>query len=327
MPEEGPIIVFYKNGEELSRLIRPNSGLIRTEIEEYKLEEIPTKEVPKAKKKIARTHSTGSIGTTTTGSGISSGKRRRTEEACKEGFLSAMPEWYANVALGLNIQRLLNQERRKVDDMIELRKDVPDKLYENVYAQIVALIKTRTYPNDLAPETRKSAFVACLLDAVVLYIQETFELEPEQLLVESNYVFNIEFAGRNREVKADYVVRGWRKGSEKTIQQFFGVVDCKSANCGLGTKQCIVYMRECAYKLNGSQGVVYGLCSTGVHFSLLKYDRKGDPKNPEHDFQLLEPYRLMFPEMIKEGFWEDWKTNCTKIVHILYSILLDQLNL
>lgn len=310
--------MFYEAKKETSRLLRPTSGEVRTEIEDF------------VSRAVTKKQKTGDNESIASGSQFSARKpkprKTRTDEVLSEMSLSAMSEDFVGRTMGLDIKKLLNQEKRELDGMIALSSDNLSDLYDIVYERILESIGALGYPNDLEDETHKSKFVDCLFNTVVSYMKKKFELTNEELIVKGNYTFEIWFAGNFREVRADHVIMGSRRGSSSDEPQlYFSVVECKSSNCGAGAKQCLVYMRDCAFVANGRKGVVYAFCTTGVFFSFIKYEPKNIPHEPERDFEHLEPIRFIFPEMINRK--ADWKDNCTKVIHILYTILYDQIGL
>lgn len=251
------------------------------------------------------------------GSGYEELNNRRAEVSDCE--LSDMPADLVGKLIGVNFQKLLNREKLALSGVPETNDDL-DNLYVRLFNRIVPMISAESYPSDLADETLKSSFAYALLIEVVFELQRKYNLTDDDLVVKRNYPFSAVLGGRRKEIEADFVVLRRKKGH----RLFIAVVDCKSSTCAAGLKKCAVYAKECAFVLNGG-GVVYGLCSTGVYFNLLKYEPKGDPKKPELDFEVMQQTRFLFADMANHK--DVWKANNTRIVKIVYSILWEQLGL
>lgn len=248
-------------------------------------------------------------------SSSSSNKSQSGSGSAKSLSLSAMNTELVGYYLGLDIKKLLLREKHRASDLISVSQDNLDELFKKVYDSLSLLVEFGKFPHDLVNETPKANFVEMILLLVLKYVRTKFDLSEKQLFLQDEKTFHLKLNGAKKRVRADFVVRG-----EKC---YLAVIECKKANCGWGIKQCPVYML-CLYHLNDDGKPIYGICSNGTHFNLLKYEPNEKPDLIDH-FMLLESSRFVFAEMHKPEFEQDWKDNYTDFIRIVYSIVVEKL--
>ena len=105
---------------------------------------------------------------------------------------------------------------------------------------------------------------------------------------------------------------------ENQIKHFLGVVQSDSEGLAGAAKWCLAYLAVVS-KMNGDDGVMYGLNSDGSNFSLLSYDATDRPtKRPSvRTFACLLVYVPAQVQRRKQGDVEE----CSTIPHLVYTII------
>lgn len=230
----------------------------------------------------------------------------------------------ASRLFGLDIERLLYEEKHEADSVVTLRNDDLTELFECVYNVLCMKMDNTKPPHVYDLEPQHCDYVKAVIEPIVSYLKRNFlKIKDEQLSLNTKQpAFEVKLGRHLKEVTPDFLVEGVKE--DKKLY-YFSIVEVKRFSCQLGVKQLVIHMKECVYRNNQDKKPIYGFCMTGSHFNVVKYDPQDPEKITNGDFKIFETNRFLFAEMRTKK--KDWLDKCTLLVRIMYSILFEKLNL
>ena len=298
-------MVFYEDGNETRRLIKPTIELIEEEL----LRHASDSENLRKKLKIAHTESEAAaldVERFST-SGIT--------ELNKS--LSGMKPSFVAECLGIDLKDLLNSATVNPANLVPLRTENLEVLCENVYQEMSAIVNQTEFPI-LVPESMKQYYVLQLIRTVIKFMQTSFKLPSGVLKWSLNDQFKFPMKGVLKDIIPDIILYSEMKGQKKKEIKYLAVIECKKDTVSDVYKHNLVYMRK-LYDLNGDDRTIFGFSSTALEFDLISYDRA-------NGFKLCNgSLRLLFPEMFADK--NLWLDHCKTFIKTFYSVLCHQIRL
>ncbi|XP_037045975.1 uncharacterized protein LOC119081310 [Bradysia coprophila] len=211
----------------------------------------------------------------------------------------------ASEILGVEIDYLLQKQQLGPENVIQLIEP-PNELYKDVYERLKVILRTHSYPHGLSSESNKTTYVDTLLFTIVDHVNRDLETHPKILLVKE-YDIKMVYDGDVLLGRLDYAIV---QLSSRKEQACLLIVECKKENVDVAVKQCLLALKHIY-----SGRPVYGCCTTAEDWNFIMFN--GD------DFKIIHKRNVIFPHMDEH---EDlWMKNCTLVIQIIYSCLIEQL--
>ena len=228
--------------------------------------------------------------------------------------LSGMKPTFVAKCLGINFKALLTSATLNPANLVPLRTENLDSLYENIYQEMSAIVDQTEFPA-LAPESMKQYYVIQLIRTVINFMQTSFKLPSGVLKWSLNDQFKFPMKGVLKDIIPDIILYSEMKGQKI---RYLAVIECKKDAVSDGDKKNLVYMSK-LYDLNGDNRTIFGFSSNALEFDLISYNRI-------NGFKLCNgSLRLLFPEMFAgKNLWLD---HCKTFIKTFYSVLCYQIRL
>lgn len=211
----------------------------------------------------------------------------------------------ASEILGVEINYLLQKQQLGPENVIQLIQP-PNELYKDVYERLKAILRTHSYPHGLSSESNKTTYVDTLLFTIVDYVNRELTMNPKILLIKE-YDVRMVYDSDILLGKLDYAIV---ELSNRKKQACLLIVECKKENVDAAVKQCLLALKQIY-----SDRPVYGCCTTAEDWNFIMFNGE--------DFRIIHKKNVIFPHMDEhEGLW---MKNCTFIIQIIYSCLIEQL--
>lgn len=208
---------------------------------------------------------------------------------------------------GVNVSKLLSNPVLDVTKIIRIR-ELPMVVLKKIYETLCYFIGGFGIPNAYTKESVSSVYVSAVLAGVAQHVKQEHQLEDVIVEKETEFVYtDLRLRG-----KMDFVIVN---GQRKLI-----VVECKKFNPDYGIIQCILALKN-MYECNNDGKDTFGFTTNGVDWRFVRYN-----ENREKKAEVFVVQTLLFPYMEFKDSEENWISHNTKILHIIYSTLLETLN-
>ncbi len=211
----------------------------------------------------------------------------------------------ASEILGVDIDYLLHKQQLGCENVIQLMQP-PNELYKDVYERLMAILRTHSYPHGLSSESNKTTYVDTLLFTIVDHVNKELAMNPQILLVKE-YDVRMVYDSHIFWGRLDYAIV---ELSNRKKQACLLIVECKTENVDAAVKQCLLALKNIY-----SDRPVYGCCTTAEDWNFIMYNGE--------EFRIIHKRNVIFPHM--DEYEDLWMKNCTFIIQIIYSCLMEQL--
>lgn len=208
---------------------------------------------------------------------------------------------------GVNVTKLLSNPVLDVNKIIQFR-ELPFGVVKKIYETLCYFIGGFGIPNAYTKESVCSVYVSAVLAGVVQHVKQEHQLEDVIVEKETEFAYtDLMLRG-----KMDFVIVN---GERKLI-----VVECKKFNPDYGIVQCILALKN-MWECNNDGKDTFGFATNGVDWRFVRYNEKRVKKA-----EVFTVQTLLIPYMEFKDSEENWISHNTKILHIIYSALLETLN-
>lgn len=211
----------------------------------------------------------------------------------------------ASEILGVDIDYLLQKQQLGPENVIQLIQP-PNELYKDVYERLMAILRTQSYPHGLSSESNKTTYVNALLFTIVDHVNRELAMNPKILLV-NEYEVRMDYDNDILLGRLDYAIV---ELSNRKKPPCLLIVECKMENVDAAVKQCLLGLKHIY-----SDRPVYGCCTTAEDWNFIMFNGE--------DFRIIHKRNVIFPHMDEHKSL--WMKNCTFIIQIIYSCLMEQL--
>lgn len=208
--------------------------------------------------------------------------------------------------VGVNVSKLLSNPVLDVNKLIRVR-ELPLGVLQKIYGTLCYFIGGFGIPNAYTKESVCSVYVSVVLAGVVQHLKQEYQLEDLTVDEETEFAHtDLRLCG-----KMDFVILN---GERKLI-----VVECQKFNPDYGIVQCILALKS-MWECNNDGKDTFGFATNGVDWRFVRYN-----ENREKRAEVFIVQTLLFPYMDFKENEENWISHNTKILHIIYSALLETL--